>query len=172
MRWGHFFSLAHTHAGEQFLNGNGTSCSAQDCTCAQLIPGSSDGFADTLPDVDCWTRSQLVAANPGATTAQIDNTFLNIMSYHLPQDRFTSDQLDEWTDAANGSRNNVVTGRTRFVATTGNDTTGNGSSTARYRTLVKGVTIANSGDTVLSPRGQLQRSHHHHQGRDPARHAR
>lgn len=146
---GHFMSLQHTHAGEQFLDSDNSSCSAQDCTCAQTIAGSSDGFADTLPDVDCWTRPQLVAGNPGATTAQIDNTFLNIMSYHLPQDRFTSDQLDAWADAANTPRFSVVTGRTRFIATSGNDTTGNGSSGARYRTLVKGVTIANSGDIVL-----------------------
>ena len=71
------------------------------------------------------------------------------MSYHLPQDRFTSDQLDVWTDNANGDRNAVATGHTRFVATSGNDTTGNGTSTARYRTLAKGVSVANSGDIVL-----------------------
>ena len=35
------------------------------------------------------------------------------------------------------------------MATTGSDTTGNGSSGSRYRTLAKGVTIAGSGDIVL-----------------------
>jgi hypothetical protein len=146
---GHYMSLAHTHAGEQFRDSDNSSCSAANCSCAILIAGTSDGFADTLPDVDCWTRSQMVAANPGATTTQIDNTFLNIMSYHLPQDRFTSDQFDAWTDAANSPRFSVLTGRTRFVATSGNDTTGTGTSASRFRTLDKGVTTANSGDIVL-----------------------
>jgi len=146
---GHYMSLAHTHNGEQFRDSDNSSCSAANCSCAILIPGTTDGFADTLPDVDCWTRPQMVAANPGATATQIDNTFLNIMSYHLPQDRFTSDQFDAWTDGANSPRFSVLTGRTRFVATTGNDTTGVGSSGSRFRTLVKGVTVANAGDIVL-----------------------
>ena len=146
---GHYMSLAHTHNGEQFRDSDNSSCSAANCSCAILIPGTTDGFADTLPDIDCWTRSQMVAANPGATTTQIDNTFLNIMSYHTPQDRFTSDQFDAWTDGANSPRFSVLTGRTRFVATSGSDTTGTGSSGSRFRTLVKGVTIANSGDIVL-----------------------
>lgn len=145
---GHYFTLRHTHAGEQFLNSNGSSCSAGDCTCAQLIPGTSDGFADTLPDVDCWTRSQMVAANPGASTTQIDNTFLNIMSYHLPQDRFTSDQLDAWTDGANTPRLNAVNGRTRFVATSGNDLN-LGTSGSRFRTLTRGVTVVNDPQDIV-----------------------
>lgn len=146
---GHYMSLAHTHAGEQFRDSDNSSCAAANCSCAILIPGTSDGFADTLPDVDCWSRAQMVAANPGATTTQIDNTFLNIMSYHLPQDRFTADQFDAWTDGANSPRFSVVTGRTRFVATSGNDTTGTGSSGSRVRTLARGVTIASAGDIVL-----------------------
>jgi hypothetical protein len=146
---GHHFALAHTHSGEQYLNSDDSPCS-DGCACAQLVGGNTDGFSDTLPDHECWTRGQMVANNPGATTTQIDNTFLNIMSYHLPQDRFTSGQLDTWADTGNGSRFNTVTGRTRFVD---RDNTGIfqfGTSALPYETVAQGVSsAAASGDIVL-----------------------
>ncbi len=110
---GHFFSLAHTHNTEQFRNANGTPCS-DGCGCAQKI-GGDDGIADTLLDNECWDRVALEAGNPGASEFQLDNTFLNIMSYHLPQDRFTTLQLDRIADTSNNARFNVASGRTRFV---------------------------------------------------------
>jgi hypothetical protein len=149
---GHYFSLAHTHDGEQFLNSNGSSCAAGNCGCAQLIPGD-DGFDDTLPDVNCWSRSQLAAGNPGASAAQLDNTFLNIMSYHIPQDRFTPDQLDAWTDTANSARFNAVSGRTRFVDRANVSGFEFGTSTLPYDTVSQGVAAASAGDIVLIRRG-------------------
>jgi hypothetical protein len=146
---GHYFSLAHTHSGEQFLNSDNSPCD-DGCACAKLLGGNTDGFSDTLPDHECWNRAQMVAANPGASTTQIDNTFLNIMSYHLPQDRFTSGQLDAWADTGNSSRFNAVTGRTRFVD---RDNTGIfqfGTSALPYETVAQGVSsAAASGDIVL-----------------------
>jgi hypothetical protein len=146
---GHYMSLAHTHSGEQFLNSDNSPCNNQ-CSCAKQLGGTSDGFADTLPDNECWSRSDMVAANPGATTAQIDNTFLNIMSYHLPQDRFTSGQLDAWADTGNTDRFNAVTGRTRFVDIDNNGIIKVGSSGFPFQTVVQGVNAAaTSGDIVL-----------------------
>lgn len=146
---GHYFALAHTHSGEQFLNADDSACD-DGCACAQLLGGNTDGFSDTLPDHECWTRAQMVANNPGATTTQIDNTFLNIMSYHLPQDRFTSGQLDTWADTGNGSRFNAVTGRTRFVDRDNTSIFQFGTSALPYETVIQGVnSAAASGDIVL-----------------------
>jgi len=149
---GHFMNLAHTHDTEQFLNANGTSCSSG-CSCAQLI-GGNDGINDTPLDHECWNRAQIVAANPGFSSDGIDNTWLNIMSYHLPQDRFTSDQLDRMTDTSNGARFNLATGRTRFVDRNCGTILSDGSSgcglfSGPYRTVGGGVSAANNGDIVL-----------------------
>ncbi|MGL5003560.1 MAG: DUF1565 domain-containing protein, partial [Casimicrobium sp.] len=40
-------------------------------------------------------------------------------------------------------------GTTIYVATTGNDTTGNGSAAAPYKTIQKGISVMASGDTVI-----------------------
>jgi hypothetical protein len=123
--------------------------------------GGNDGCADTILDHDCWTDQNDIAlgnyglsyANLSASqTLNVDNMWWNLMSYHNRQhttDRFTPDQSDRWTDSANLDRPAVRTGRTRFVATTGNDTSGDGSSGNRYRTVTKGVAVAGSSDIVL-----------------------
>ena len=154
---GHYFNLSHTFNGQQDLNSNGTACT-NECACAQNIGGGSDGCADTILDHTCWDTQNLIAqGNYGmnysslsaANQTRVDNVNFNIMSYHGTRDRMTSDQWDRATDASNGSRFKAASGRTRFVATTGNDTTGDGSSGNRYRTVARGVTVANSGDIVL-----------------------
>ncbi len=149
---GHFLNLAHTHDSEQFLNANGTPCT-NGCSCAQLV-GGNDGINDTPLDHECWNRAQIVAANPGFSSDGIDNTWLNIMSYHLPQDRFTSDQLDRVADASNNSRINVASGRTRFVDLNCGAIFPDGSSgcnlfSGPHRTVGGGVGAANNGDIVL-----------------------
>jgi len=146
---GHYFDLYHTHQDEQFLDADDSSCAAADCTCAQLIGGNNDNVGDTLRDHECWSRAQIAAATPGASQTQIDNVWLNIMSYHIPQDRFTSDQLDRWTDAANSSRNAVVTGHTRFVDRDNGSIFQFGTSAFPYQTVTVGVANANAGDIVL-----------------------
>jgi len=144
---GHIMSLPHTHDSEQFRNSNGSACSLG-CSCAQLI-GGDDGVSDTLLDHECWTRAQMAAGNPGATSSQLDQSFLNVMSYHLPQDRFTTLQLDRATDTSNGSRFNVASGRTRFVDRNGLVPLQNGSSTLPYTTVGNGYANAAAGDIIL-----------------------
>jgi Pregnancy-associated plasma protein-A len=149
---GHFFDLRHTHDTEQFRNGNGTPCNAG-CSCAQRL-GGDDGIGDTLFDNECWNRAEIAAGNPGANDFQIDNTWMNLMSYHLPQDRFTTLQLDRITDLSNGSRNNVATGRTKFVDRNCAVLFPDGNSVCTglagpYRTVTAGVNGAASGSIVL-----------------------
>ena len=151
---GHFFSLLHTHQGE-----SGCADHCPGCTDPK-IPGDADGVGDTLPDHECWTRDNIAMNSFGGRTFamlndaeqnQVLNVFTNIMSYHLPQDRFTPDQLDRMTDASNdpSQRRYVATGRTWFMSTAGNDSAGNGSSTSPYRSLGQSALFASSGDIVL-----------------------
>lgn len=161
---GHYFNLSHTFLGRQNLNSNGTSCTNR-CSCAQLIGGGNDACADTILDHDCWdSQNDIALGNYGLTyancsagqKANVDNMWWNLMSYHMRQhttDRFTPDQLDRWTDSANNDRPSVRTGRTRFVATTGNDTLGNGGSVLRYRTVTKGISVVNDPDDIVLIRG-------------------
>jgi len=156
---GHYFNLSHTFLGRQYLNANGTVCT-NGCSCAQFIGGGNDSVADTILDHDCWDSQNDISLGNYAVTyanasagqkANVDNMWWNLMSYHMRQhdtDRFTPDQMDRWTDSANSDRPSVRTGRTRFVATTGNDL-GTGSSTSRYRTVAKGVAVVNDRDDIV-----------------------
>jgi len=153
---GHYFNLQHTHAGATEKNANGTACT-NGCSCAQLIGGTTDGTADTIADHDCWSDANDIAqgnyglnysALSAARKALVDAVLNNIMSYHSDRFHLTPDQLDRWTDAANSSRIDDATGRTRFVATTGNDL-GAGTSTSRYRTVARGVTVVNDPDDIV-----------------------
>lgn len=154
---GHYFNLSHTHTGATEKNSNGTVCT-NGCSCAQLIGGTTDGTADTIADHDCWNDADDIAqgnyglnysALAATQKALVDAVLNNIMSYHSDRFHLTSDQLDRWTDAANSSRSADVTAYTRFLAVTGNDANNGLSSGARCRTLARGVSVANSGDTIL-----------------------
>jgi hypothetical protein len=109
---GHYFELCHSQGC--FCG----SCGGSDCA----SPGD-DGIADTLPDLACWGRNEIAnhsfgmayADLPPSRQTLVDDVFLNIMSYHGGTSRLTELQLDRWTDAANGWRLNVTTGRTWFV---------------------------------------------------------
>jgi hypothetical protein len=149
---GHFLNLAHTHDTEQFRNSNGSTCNLG-CSCAQLI-GGDDGLTDTLLDHECWSRNQMAAGNPGASESEIDRAFRNLMSYHLPQDNLTTQQLDRATDAANTSRSAVATGQTRFVDHTGFSFLQTGSSALPYISVTNGYNNAVAGDIVLVRPGQ------------------
>jgi hypothetical protein len=154
---GHYFNLAHTHSGEQDLNGNGTACT-NGCSCAQNIGANSDGCADTIADHECWdTQNAIAQGNFGMNYAslsafnqtRVDNVNFNIMSYHDTRDRITPDQLDRWTDAANGDRIDVVTGRTRFVDRSNNGAA-SGTSVLPFKTVAAGVAAASaSGSDIV-----------------------
>jgi hypothetical protein len=157
---GHYFGLYHTHQGEQYLNSDNSGCAALNCGCAKLLGGTGDDIADTVSDHSCWSYSQMVAANPSASATAILNTYTNIMSYHLPQDRFTSLQLDRWTDYAGTSRNNAASGVTRFVD---REAAGSfiqvGLSTLPFATLPQATSVSTAADIVLVRAGNYAGPH-------------
>ena len=170
---GHYYSLFHTHQGESFLYNDNTACPTDPinvsvCTCPQRFPGNDDLVPDTIPDNECWNRDQAAIGNYGVaytslTTAQkklVDDIYFNLMSYHIGdpvgvgsrdnfQNRFTELQLDRLTDAANGPRAATMSGKTRFVSTTGNDASSGLVSTAPKRTVAAVVTSSAASDLVL-----------------------
>ena len=119
---GHFFNLSHTHGS--------------DANCNVFVPANplssgisdGDGLGETIPDHPCYTQDQLSMANFGANYAAlsaiqqniVDDTWLNLMSYH-EEDRLLPVQMDYWTDTANRTRRAVCTGYTWFLATNGAD---------------------------------------------------
>jgi hypothetical protein len=158
---GHFFGLSHTHGG----------CGCPDTDGCFLMNGlwvGDDGITDTLAEASgdfCFTTKDLIArANFNKLYANctpveaglVDDTFFNAMSYHNPttkdttEDRMTELQLDRHADTANSSRSSFVSGRTRFVSTTGS-ASGTGTSTNPLRTVSQGVgaAAAGGGDAVL-----------------------
>lgn len=148
---GHFFGLHHTFATE-----SGTT------------PGD-DGIADTLLDCTCWASIDDVAnhhfGKPYASLSagqkeEVDNCYYNVMSYHeaankdTVENRMTEQQLDLFADIASRERAAFVSGLTIFLSTGGSDAVlGNpaGSSQLPYRTLGKGISVANlnGGDILL-----------------------
>lgn len=145
---GHYFSLCHT----------------QGCVCGCVgsdpcggIPGD-DGIADTLPDLSSWNRDQIAnnsfgqpyAGLSAAQQNQVDDVFLNIMSYHnsacglgAPVARLTDQQLDRWAHSANLDRVAIRTGRTIFAQSTA-PSGGNGSPASPYNTMTNAVGSAAS----------------------------
>lgn len=156
---GHFFDLRHTHNTESFQNSDGTTCNdANPCNCFRAFEGD-DGVADTALDNECFTRDQVSSVNfdnrpydllNPAEQAFVNNTWLNIMSYHPPADLtiLTEDQLDFMTDASNTSRFNVATGRTRFVDRT-HPGFQDGSRANPFRGVGQGIVASDQGDIVL-----------------------
>jgi hypothetical protein len=137
---GHFFNLCHTQG-----------CGINDGD------GLDDQVADTILDGSTWDSKDKIAQPNFAMNYnqlsdgqknQVDDVWLNIMSYHNLGTRLTEGQLDRWTDAANGGRFNCVTGKTWFVDSHAG--AGNGSSTAPYSLLASGITSADGvrGDIV------------------------
>lgn len=142
---GHFFGLYHTH----------------DDTCGNV--GTLDDNLNWMSRDDVFNRAEqtnCMGFNSLSSAAQqklVDDTYYNVMSYHeaaikdTVEDRMTELQLDKHADFASTTRNDFVTGKTHFISTAGSDTSGSGRSTNPYRTLSKGLSIANAagGDTLL-----------------------
>lgn len=138
---GHFFNLCHTQG-----------CGINDGD------GLDDGVADTILDGSTWDSEDKIAQHNFALNYaqlsafqanQVDDVWLNIMSYHNLGTRLTEGQLDRWTDGGNGGRFNCVTGKTWFVDIHGG--AGNGASGTPFNSLVTGVNTADGvrGDIVL-----------------------
>ena len=163
---GHFFNLRHTHQGQ---------VACEDCTCGSPTPGNDDQILDTLPDHSCWDTADEIAQgnfskdyNELSTSEQmqVDGVLFNMMSYHSERNWLTSDQLDRWTDTANGSRSHVVTGRTFFVDQDNNCQLPLGNSACQDVVLLEfggpfpsvdaGVSVADADDIVLVRGGTYQ----------------
>lgn len=154
---GHFFDLCHTQGCS--CGCCGTNGETGEC---HTVPGN-DGIADTLPDLACWDRDDIAQHNFGANFAslapfqreQVDNVFLNIMSYHrsgcgqgAAVDRLTELQLDHWADIASFTRGQVRDGRTFFVQA-GAGGVQNGLSTSPFDLVAEGRNAANSGGDIV-----------------------
>jgi len=142
---GHFFDLCHTHG-----------CSiSSDCT--DGVSACDDDVSDTLLDNSEWdTCEQTAIGNFGVSYTslaaqqqlQVDETVNNLMGYHDDRCVLTPDQLDRMTDASNGPRFNVATGRTRFVDHDAGGTQ-SGSSAEPFSSIGSGLAAAADGDIVL-----------------------
>ena len=156
---GHYFNLRHTHQGQE---------SCEDCACGSPTPGNSDLVDDTLPDHSCWEEADDIAQGnfsqdydelSTSQQMQVDAVLFNMMSYHDTRDWLTSDQLDRWTDAANGSRSHVASGSTFFIDQNNSCQVPLGNSTCQdililefggpFPTVEDGVNAADVGDIVL-----------------------
>ncbi len=151
---GHYFNLAHPNA------------TLDDCCDPNTCILDGDGIADTPADGPCFTLDQLsihdfgvpFASLPPAQHQLMDDEWTNNMTYlHAGQtfgltmmDRRSEGQLDRWTDAANGVRAAVCSGRTWFVQA-GAPGSGSGSSTSPFPTVGQGIAAARvtGGDIVL-----------------------
>ena len=131
---GHYFNLSHTH---------------------------SDDLADTLNDNPSWNEDNIAqnafSKNYNQLSAgqqqQVDSVILNLMSYHgtvgnqapiynlgQTQSVLTEQQLDRWTDAANGARRRVCDGTTVFAQTS--NFYGSGSSGSPFGSVVVATQVA------------------------------
>jgi hypothetical protein len=160
---GHYFSLAHP---------NGT---LENCCDPNTCITDGDLIEDTLPDGPCFTLDQLSTHRYGQPFANVNavkqdsllNGFWNNMCYLHPDqggktvggwgfgqtllDRLTEQQLDQWTDTANGVRAIVSTARTRFVtaSTCGICPPPDGSSGKPYQGIPAALSAASTGDILL-----------------------
>ena len=148
---GHFFNLRHTHA-------NDVDCST---TPGPYAPANGDSLAITINDHNCLnTIDALSAANFGGRLfanltadeqAQVNSSWLNVMSYHQ-EDQLLDDQMDIWSDNANVSRLFVCSGRTWFVSTAGFDIWLGDSAFAPFRTVSRALSAVGTADDVISIR--------------------
>jgi len=155
---GHMLGLSHTQ-------GSGcNSCCPDPLGCCDT-PGD-DGIADTIPDLPCWSQNQISQnqfsqnyANLSAGQQdQVDDVWLNIMSYHYGNfnnllERLTPGQMDQLAMTANGTRDNVTGNYFRFVDPFSVfDGLGGGLNTATAFRTVEGAITGSGDDDVLAIR--------------------
>lgn len=162
---GHMLGLSHTQ-------GSGCNSCCPDVLGCCDVPGS-DGISDTISDLPCWTRDQVAQNNFGNTYAnvtasqrdQVDDVWLNIMSYHYGNfnnllERLTPGQMDQLAITANSTRDNVTGNYFRFVdLSAGNDTLFNGLSTSvPFRTIDGAITGSGADDVLVIRNGTYNKS--------------
>ncbi|MCG3128107.1 MAG: hypothetical protein CHACPFDD_02982 [Phycisphaerae bacterium] len=150
---GHYFGLC---------NSQGCGCNC----CGECNEPTSDGIADTLPDLSCWDQDEIALHNFGTTydnltaeqQGQVDEAIQNAMSYRgtsatfcgtgFPGLHLTEGQLDRWADMASTTHLGVCDGRTMFVQA-GASGTQTGRSTAPFDRVAEGVAAANGGGDIV-----------------------
>lgn len=137
---GHYLGLRHTHPPGDDAETDNT---VDDW-------GNGDLSDATLDDDKDATAAQINARYNGLfPQTAIDDLVFNLMSYHIPQDRFVWDQREVLITHFNTTRANCALGRARFVMPAGNDS-GNGLSvTDSLRTIGIGVLLSGPNDAVL-----------------------
>ena len=138
---GHFFNLAHTHAGDN------------DGDLDDWADG--DGLSETLDDDPDASAADINAQHAGETQEKRDDLIFNIMSYHLPQDRFVWQQIQEFVETANNERAVQASGKGLFVRRDGNDFNNGRTYGGRVRTLQRAVSLSTSSNDVILMRGTL-----------------
>jgi len=144
---GHFFNLSHTHAG--------------DPSCANPPPyfvANGDNLAATIDDHNCLSRDSLSMSNYQGRAysaldplerARVNSSWLNVMSYH-EEDQLLGEQMDLWTEHANGARVGFCTGRTWFVAVDGSNGASGENARAPFATVSRAfLSVGGADDVVL-----------------------
>lgn len=154
---GHMLGLSHTQ-------GSGCNSCCPDVLGCCDVPGS-DGIADTIPDLPCWSQNQIAQnsfalnyASLGASAKdQVDDVWLNIMSYHYGNfnnhlERLTPGQMDQLAVTANSSRDAVTGNFFRFVDfASASDNLGGLNTVTAFHT-VEGAITGSGDDDVLAIR--------------------
>lgn len=161
---GHFFDLCHTQGCPCGC------CSNTGQTGECFTSPGDDEVSDTLPDLACWDQNAISMHSFGVFYTQltqelrnrVDDTFLNIMSYHrggcghpggagggATTERLTEKQLDHWSDTALFVRAAVCDGRTLQVRASATNTVVNGNSSFPYHTIPSALSASRPGDLLL-----------------------
>jgi hypothetical protein len=167
---GHHLNLRHTFNTQ--VDCHSDDDDEADCGCSSFFPGE-DEVSDTLFDHRCFkTKNQIARANGlGASyddlnlaeKTRVDMVFTNLMCYRETRAGLTPGQLDRMTDASNGFRSNVASGRTWFVDQATPCALQDGSPSCDgadlfgpFDTLKKGVDAASAGDIVMVAAGSYR----------------
>jgi hypothetical protein len=162
---GHMLGLSHTQ-------GSGCNSCCPDALGCCDVPGD-DGISDTIPDLPCWSQNQIAqnsfAQNYANLSAgqkdQVDDVWLNIMSYHYGffnnhLERLTPGQMDLVATTANGTRDAITGNYFRFVdPASAFDGLGGGlTTTFAFHTVEGAITGSGDDDVLLIRAGTYNRA--------------
>jgi hypothetical protein len=143
---GHFLGLLHTHTT---ADGNESDTSVDDWGNGDLSDATLDDDKDATAAQINDRYDGIPAGTPFFPQSVRDDLIFNLMSYHLPQDRFVWEQKDVLITNFNNNRAYCTTGRARFVQTGGNDGASGLSVTDRLATIGRGVNLSISPNDVV-----------------------
>ncbi len=143
-----------------YVTGNGTK------SFGILDPSTT---ALSLASRESTNKPQLIVSSTGTTPTSTTTSAPTVMASNTPTVVFLptvgrtptqspSPNPPTPTRAPTTAPTPSGTGKVYYVATTGNDTTGNGSTTSPWRTIAKGVSVLNAGDTLYLKGGTYLQS--------------